>query len=373
MKFKEVIANLKKNKEVRLSGKLLGLPWPDLPKLNKVVPGIQKGRYYGVTANQKVGKSMLANFLFVYQPIKFALKNPHVKLKIIYFSLELSEEELKRQVLSNILSTNHKQFIDPQNLASMFNDYVVEDTIFSTLGEEQEYLDFVDNTLDIVTNVRNPFGMYKYVRNFARSRGKFYLDGVEVNPELNGGLFDKYVPNDSDEHVIVITDHIGLLTNEKGEDKYATIDKWSGTYCLMMRDRYNYSVVDIQQQTALSEQQQFTLKGETIVAKLRPSADCLADNKSTSRNFNLLFGLFSPARYNIMKYPDNVPENQKFDISILNDNYRELSILLNRNGVSNASLDLLFDGACCTFKELPLPNSELYVNFKEWKKSHVLV
>lgn len=370
MRFDEVVANLKKNKQTRLEGKLLGIPWLDLPRFNRVLPGIQKGRYYGVTANQKVGKSMLANFLFVYQPIKWAFIHQNIDLKIIYFSLELSEEELKRQIICNRLASEYKVFIDPQNLAAMFEAFIPNEEVFELIKKEKEYFDFVDSVLTIVTNVRNPTGMYKYVRGVARERGKFYLNKEEVNPEVTNGLYDNYVPNNPDEHIIVCTDHVGLMSVEKGEDKYTTIDKWSSTYCLMMRDRFNYSIVDIQQQTALSEQQQFTLKGDTIIAKLRPSPDCLADNKSTSRNFNVLLSLFSPARFNILKYPEHVPEYQKHDISLLNDNYRELSILLNRNGVSNASLDLLFDGAVCTFAELPLPNPELYSNYKEWKKKH---
>lgn len=373
MNFNEVIAGLNKNKEIRLQGKLLGIPWVDLPKLNKVIPGIQKKRYVCVTANQKVGKSMITNFLYMYQPIKYVYKyNPDIDLKIIYFSLELSEEELKRQYICHVLATECRVFIDPQNLAGMFEDFIPNEEIFKAIESQKDYLDFIDNHVDIVTGIRNPTGMYKYVRDFARKRGKFYLNNEEVDPVATNGLYDKYVPNNPNEHVIILTDHLGIMTIEKGEDKYSNIDKWSSIYCLIMRDQFEYTVVDIQQQTALSEQQQYTFKGDTIVSKLRPSADCLADNKSTSRNHNLLLSLFSPARFNIMQYPEYVAEHEKYNIGILNDNYRELSILLNRNGISNASLSLLFDGGSCNFKELPDPSPKMYEYYKEWKKEHDL-
>ncbi len=52
--YKRTVEELKANKQARLSGKDIVIPWKNLPKLSTVLPGIQRGRYIIVTANSKV-------------------------------------------------------------------------------------------------------------------------------------------------------------------------------------------------------------------------------------------------------------------------------------------------------------------------------
>lgn len=51
--YNRVKNTLKQNKQNRLEGKLNCIPW-SFKRLTKVLPGIQKKRYVGVTANSKV-------------------------------------------------------------------------------------------------------------------------------------------------------------------------------------------------------------------------------------------------------------------------------------------------------------------------------
>lgn len=45
-----------------------------------------------------------------------------------------------------------------------------------------------------------------------------------------------------------------------------------------------------------------------------------------------------------------------YDIKKFKDNIRFLEVIVNRDGEMGGILPLFFDGATCTFKELPLPN-----------------
>lgn len=49
--FDKVKQKIKKNKQIRLEGGYNSIPWKNLPGLSSVIPGIQKSRYYLVTAN----------------------------------------------------------------------------------------------------------------------------------------------------------------------------------------------------------------------------------------------------------------------------------------------------------------------------------
>ena len=66
--YKNTLESLRKNKDLRLSGKFTSIPFILLPELSKVIPGVEQEKYYIVTANSKVGKTKLADFLFLYNP-----------------------------------------------------------------------------------------------------------------------------------------------------------------------------------------------------------------------------------------------------------------------------------------------------------------
>jgi hypothetical protein len=141
--------------------------------------------------------------------------------------------------------------------------------------------------------------------------------------------------------------------------------KFSSDFCLQLRDKYNCCICNVQQQSAASESQQFTNKGDTIVDKLKPSADGLADNKLCGRDCNLMLGLFYPARYGIKEYKD-------WDINRIGKNHREFLILLNRDGEGSASLQLYFNGASNYFRELPQkPELGIYNKIDQYKRETI--
>lgn len=356
--YKSVKAQIKKNKQIRLDGGYTCIPFVLLPKLGQVVPGIEQEKYYLVTANSKVGKTKLADFLFVYNPYEFVTtKKTDIKIKILYFSLEVSKEEKLSQYYSYRLYKDHNIVISPEKLKSRFENYVLEDEIEGLLDAYDEEMERFESMVQIIDNVKNPFGIYKHVRDYAYQHGEHYDKNGNVvpkeqlmsnNPEVRDPAnlrIAEYRPYDPDEYVIVLIDHLSLLHTEKGQDLWTTMFNFSSKYCLAMRDRWRYIPVAIQQQAADQEKQQFTFKGDSIVAKLRPSPDGLADCKLTQRDVNVMFGLFAPHRYKIENY-------EGYDIDRLGDNYREFNVMLNRNGSGFINLDLYFNGAANYFKEL---------------------
>lgn len=359
--FRQVLGNIRRNKEIREAGGLVCFPWYNLPKLSTVLPGIQKGRYVIVTASSKVGKTQITDFLYVLSPLEYLWNNPEstLKLKIFYFSLEMSKEDKLKSLLSYRLFKDHRIILDPENMDSQFINYVLPSEILQKLESYEDYYRWVSERLTIIDHIKNPYGIYKYVREYARQNGVFTYKGEIVDPE-SGAMYDQYTPNDPDEYVIVITDHVSLLTPEDGGDLWGAIFKFSSNYCLKMRDNFKYTVVNVQQQAADQEKQQYTFKGDSIISKLKPSQDGLADCKLTSRDCDLMLGLFAPARYNIKEYPSKRPYN----LEELKDNYRELSIILNRRGSSAKNDHLYFNGACNYFEELPDPDLINYTVYK---------
>lgn len=365
MIYKKVKSQIKSSKQIRLSGGYNCIPFIVMPKLGKVVPGWEQEKYYHFTANSKVGKTKIADFLCVYNAIEFlksVKNNPkvNIKIKIMYFSLEVSKEEKISQYYSYRLFKDHGITISPEKIKSRFEEYILSDEIERLIDSYDEEMEFFESVVEIIDNIKNPFGIYNEVRNYAYAHGKHYDKSGNIIPnedlqssvqkvrdEANLKIYN-YVPDDPNEYVFIITDHLSLLHPERGEDLWSTIFKYSSRYCLNMRDRWRYIPVNIQQQASDQEKQQFTFKGDTIVAKLRPSPDGLADCKLTQRDVNVMFGLFAPHRYKIDEYAG-------YNIDLLQDNYREFTIMLNRSGTGFVNIDLYFNGAANTFIELPTP------------------
>ena len=363
-----VIQRLKDNRERRISGEVIAIPW-SLPRLSSVLPGIVQGRYNLLSANSKVGKTQICDFLYVYQPIEWLMNNRHsnIRLKILYFSLEMSKEEKITSVISYKLFKDYNVIISPQNLQSMFNGYILDEKILSIIESKpfQAWLREFNQIVDYHDEIRNPFGIYNIVKSYAESHGHYEYKEMDWQNPTTGQyekrqVVDRYVPDDPNEYVIVIVDHISLLSPEKGESLRDAMGRFSSEYCLKFRDRFNYIPVVVQQQSADSERQEFTRAGGTIIDKLKPSPDGLGDNKATARDVNLMLSLFWPARYGITAY-------NGWDLARIGHNHRELIINLNRNGISSASIDLMFLGACNYFEELPRdPNEKTYQRIQQF-------
>lgn len=316
--------------------------------------------------------TQLADFLFLYQPLKYFLKNPNCGIvpKIFYFSLEVSQERKMQQAIVNKLFEDKGLVFSPQEIDSKFKNFILTDSLANEIDNYRSYFnDFFLKHVTFVQNIKNPFGIYNYMRHYAESNGQYYdkdgkiLTSEEMKrDESKRFLIDRYEPNNKEELVIVITDHISLLQEEVNNGtkmtKHETMSMFSHRYCLAMRDRWHYHVVNIQQQSADVEKQQFTFKGESIVDKLKPSPDGLGDCKLTGRDVNYMFGLFAPNRY------QQIHEYKGFNIDELNDNYREFSIILNREGSGFINMNLYFNGACTIFKKIQSNNIDM-----DWIKS----
>lgn len=349
--FNRVKTTIKVNKQIRESGGYVAIPW-ELPRLSTILPGIQRAKYQIVTANSKVGKTQLADFLYLHQPYEFYLKHPdsNIKPRIFYFSLEMSKETKIMSVLAYKLFKDHKISKSPEDLLSVFKGKIVDDSLLKLIDSYDSFFEQFEQRVTFIDNIRNPWGMMKYLETYALNNGRWEYKEIDWQEDdgstVKKRVKDYYIPNDPEELVIVITDHASLLYPEKQQTLHQAMSKWSTDYCLTLRDKYKYNVVNIQQQAAEQEKQQFTIRGDSVIDKLRPSADGLGDNKLTGRDCNLMIGLFAPYRYKIDNYAG-------YDLNILKDNYRELLVILNRDGKSNAAVDLFFDGASNYFTELP--------------------
>ena len=83
---------------------------------------------------------------------------------------------------------------------------------------------------------------------------------------------------------------------------------------------------------------------------IKPSSDGLADCKTTTRDANLVLGLYSPFKYEIRTH-------EGYDITKFRNYIRFLQVIEDRDyGASGQVCPLFFNGMSSMFRELPKPN-----------------
>ena len=128
-------------------------------------------------------------------------------------------------------------------------------------------------------------------------------------------------------------------------NKKQVMDKMS-EYCVKyLRNRYKYTCVIVQQQ-AFEQEGLEAIKQKNIM----PTLAGLSDSKYSSRDSNIVLGLFSPHKFGLDTWLG-------YDIKQLGNYARFVKILAARDYEGDMSFGFFFDGATCDFKELPKPDN----------------
>lgn len=361
MEFRDIYEKIVQNKLNHDSGYFNCIPFIGMTRLEEFLPGIEQSTYYLLAAATGVGKSKLARYLFIHNPIMFLEKNPDsgIELDILYFSLEESKQKVIYAEISKYLYTKYGMVISIKQLASVGRYNKLTTDQLEKVKEAEDHVNNFLSKVKIYDNVRNATGIYKAVRDFAHTIGTYYdkndtaltpreLELVRIGDQKSETYkkISYYKTHNPKHYVIVLIDHISLLQPEVGETLWQTMGKMSSKYCLHFRDKFGFTPVVVQQLAADKERVETNFQGETIKEKLEPSLDGLGDNKTVARDVNVALGLFAPDRYKIA-------EHNGYDIRRLRDRYRSMSIMKSRDGIPNKKLPLFFNGAIDFFKELP--------------------
>ena len=353
--IQRVLENAKERREKILSGKVNCIPSP-FKTFRYDFPGVELGTYYLVSGGAKSSKSKITNFLFLFNSILYAYHHPElVRLKVFYALLEEKAENITGKFICYLLYvlSDKKIRIDIKTFKSVDEDRILSPEILELLGtlEYQSILRFFEEHVVFIPD-RNPTGVYHTLEKYAEANGTIHRKRVEGYEKE---IFDYYEPNDPDEYVLCIIDHISLISCERGMDLRNSIKKLS-EYLKIVRNKYNYIPVVVQQQNSES------LSLEAFKAnKIRPTQKGLADSQDPGKDCDVMLGITSPFSWELKEY-------LKYDITKLRGYSKFLEIVLGRDGESNAILGMYFDGA--TGYYAPLPK---YDNIAELNKVYQLI
>lgn len=262
----------------------------------------------------------------------------------------MAKEEKMLSAFSNILYIKEGLRISPTDLKSTRTINLLPEETLNIIKKYENYFNKIEEIVEFIDDVRKPYAIYNFVRKYALENGTIHKRKITTNSGEILEVEDYYEPDNPDEYVMIIIDHVGLISTEKNYDTnlpmtlHEAMGKLSSDYLVKLRNRFKYIPVVIQQQASAQE----SIENKKF-NRLKPTLDGLAGNKELQRDANVVVGLFSPFRHEI-------PEYLGYNITKFKDSIRFLEVLASREGGGGTICPLYFDGAVNYFKELPLPN-----------------
>ena len=346
--------NFIKEVEAGIEGRYKGLE-TGLKRFDKFINGIQKKSYYVIGGLQKSGKTAFVDKLFVLGPYE---NNPSAKVNWIYFSLEVDLVEKMAKYCAYFMDKKYGIYCDSNYILSRGQNQLSKDhfgivkKIYS--NELVDLFGIYDDTGNLIKPGRimfhqdkiNPEGVRQFLMGYAERNGTFLKEPYTINIEGKTETRHKivgYKENDPSLYTIVILDHVGLLSRERGFNKKETIDKMSSHF-VWFRNICNFTpVIASQFNRELSKVDRLKFSGE----QLQPSMEDFKDSGSLGEDCTMAVAIFSPTNY------PHLERHLKYDLPKIGKSYRSAHILASRNTESNVNIAFLMEGKTGNFKELP--------------------
>lgn len=365
--YEKVLNDIEIRRQRLKDGKINAIPFP-FPGLSKFLPGIIPESQIGLTTISGGGKTTLTTNLFVQTPFDYWMTNKDkmdFDIKIFLFCLEDSPEMTIKRFMLRALWTQLGIRVDMYEVDSYFQGRMLSDDTKRAMDSLAPYFEIFLSKVELL-DVKNPTGIANHVKNWLKDPKNGNITDEKGNiltKEEQHILREKYIPmkykpiNDN-RFVIVAVDNLQNVSPEKGMDKWQAQDRLCRQY--LRNDLcgfYKTSNFIVAQQTASVEEAQYTGDGDVIEQKFIPSLANIAEYKNIVHTCHIMLGLFSPYRYLIPQYTPmglNVP----YDITKLQDFYRNIYILKGNFVGANLNTSLMFDGITGVISELPNPRSE---------------
>lgn len=323
-----IVDSFYKKVEEGRKGNNMGIP-SGFPKLDKYIYGIQKRFLSVIMGDSGSGKSSLALFMYVYQPLKYSMEHPEIPINILALSFEMSQEVLLAKLLSlYILDTYHID-ISYSEIFSL-ND-VISDEKLNYIYDAKEWLNKVDEKITIYTDPLTSVGINNILRAWSSHFGEFKdTDTGEV-----------FIKNDPNQYLIVLLDHCKLLKNNGNGIKHE-IDE-TAKHFISYRNKCDLTICAIQQAN-----RQFKSMDRRNSEHNYLELQDAQDTADMTQAAELVIGVYHPFREKKQKC-------EEFDISKLRDNFRLIQLLKGRFGQSDIMEGCIFRGNIGYLKELDPP------------------
>ena len=292
------------------------------------------------------GKTALVHQLYILSPYSWYVKNRNntdVKLKIVLRNMERPFNLLLTKWVAVYLYARYGILCDTRFLMGRGQQKSkVSDELYEKVREGFEYFRVMcEDIIDVRSKIENPTGIANHVRGVAEDQGRF----VKVDKYRT-----RYIPNDENRITLVILDHIGRISGERGYNQVENLKKMS-EYLSIARDVYGFSPVVVCQ---FNRGIQETARRTNSHINLVPEERDFKGAGNMYEDSDIAMALFNPFKYGLGEF-------EKYDVAALrselgHSRFRSLHVLKSNQGIDDFEGYLHFVGETGTFGELPPPD-----------------
>lgn len=254
-----------------------------LPKLDKIIGGIQPSRYYLVGASSSVGKSSFVLFI-MYQMLRKMTKEEPVYY--LYFSLELGADVLLAKLMGLYCAEEFGIYLTLNDIMSFENK--LDDTSYEYLKKAKEWLNSIEDHITILDKGLSASTLYKETIPFVEKFGHI--------EEIDGKK--QYIQNNPRQKIIGVVDHMSLVHTSEGRKLKEEMDLVS-SYMVTLKRRFFISWFVLMQQNRESSSMD-----RRKMDLSEPGLNDLKDSSTMAQDADVVLQLFSPFREKLSTYRD---------------------------------------------------------------------
>lgn len=202
-------------------GKNIGLS-TGLPKLDKIIGGIQSSRYLLVSAGSSVGKTSFILYI-IYQILKQI--KPEKPVYFCYWSLEIGSDVLLAKLLALYCAEEFGIYLTINDVFSF--EKPLDDYHYQCLLKGREWLNKVSPYIHIIDRALNARVFYSEMMKYLEEHFEKSEDG-----------FVK--PKNPQQQIIGVIDHLNLIRAEAGHTQKEEIDITS-SYMVTLKRKFKVS------------------------------------------------------------------------------------------------------------------------------------
>lgn len=327
-----------------------------LQRINRYIYGTQRGRYYLIGADSSVGKTTLADYMFVLRTWADA-KAKGIPIKIYYCSFEMSKLDKIARWVSYYIYLNTGKCIPSEFIIGRINGkYVLDDDLPIIMKAYQQVQEMLKDII-LIDGAVHPTKIFEdIIEHHYEKSGQVIRQKVSETDAKKGkkGHIVKYVPHDPRAYTLLVIDHLGLLSPEMSLNTKNVIDKMS-RYGIILRNLFQTTCVFIQQFSTdllqTKRQQLVQLTGAKKAAAIIPTRLDFGDSKATFRDAEVVIGLVKPYLFDIEDFWGI--NTSKVSSGGMGDYMVAQCLMKNRYGAANKIMPLFLNPITGISNDLP--------------------
>lgn len=292
------------------------------------------------------GKTSLVLYAQIYQPFCQYLEDPSIDLHFLLFSFEMSAEVLLAKLLSMHLYEKYGVVLPYGQILSLTS--TLSDSDYELIEQSKEWMKKFEEICEIIDKPTTAKGLYAVCKEWSRKFGTYKESTSEF-----GNTREEYIPNNPEQYLIVVLDHVKLLSTAPGHTSKQEIDE-ACDYLISFRNKCNFTINLVQQFNRNYKSSERRASDSYL-----PDLSDLSDSSGPAQSAETVITIYFPFR-------EKRSRCEGYDIRQLKDRARLLIIAKNRFGMSDKMVMTSFFGENGLWKELPSP--EKINNYEKYTK-----